>query len=148
MHNFPTTGRREKPAAISNRGFGTYVAALVENLVAAIELIPTLEDKKARPREENPQLCERNEHFEQQLAPIHKATPAWGSLSSGIVTPKNSLPKGDKKRKKDRQAGHGQHLRSPFPPKAIDHFQPQTLEYCSDCSGKPAASQSNPELFQ
>jgi hypothetical protein len=73
MHNFSTTGRREKPVAISNPGFGTYVAALVENLVAAIEPITTLEDRKARLLEETSQLCERNEHFEQQLASMHKA---------------------------------------------------------------------------
>ncbi|MGD0896689.1 MAG: hypothetical protein ABR915_02560 [Thermoguttaceae bacterium] len=58
------------------------------------------------------------------------------------------MPKGGKKRKKGGQPGHDQHLRSPFPPEAVDHFQPHTLDCCPDCGGRLVASRCEPEVVQ
>lgn len=68
--------------------------------------------------------------------------------SSDIVKPKKPLPKGGKKRKKGGQPGHEQHLRSPFPPEEVNHFQPHTLDCCPDCGGTLLPSRHEPEVLQ
>jgi transposase len=68
--------------------------------------------------------------------------------SSDIVKPKKPLPKGGKKRKKGGQPGHEQHLRSPFPPEAVNHFEPHTLDCCPNCGGTLVLSRHEPEVLQ
>ncbi len=58
------------------------------------------------------------------------------------------MPKGGKKRKKGGQPGHEQHLRSPFPPEAVNHFEPHTLDCCPDCGGTLVLSRREPEVLQ
>jgi transposase len=68
--------------------------------------------------------------------------------SSDIVKPKKPLAKGGRKRKKGGQPGHEPHLRSPFPPETVDHFQPYTLDCCPDCGGTLVPSRREPEVLQ
>jgi transposase len=68
--------------------------------------------------------------------------------SSDIVKPKKPLPKGGKKRKKGGQPGHEQHLRSPFPPEAVNHFEAHALDCCPDCGGTLVLSRHEPEVLQ
>ena len=68
--------------------------------------------------------------------------------SSDIVKPKKPLPKGGKKRKKGGQPGHEQHLRSPFPPEAVNHFESHVLDCCPDCGGTLVLSRHEPEVLQ
>ena len=68
--------------------------------------------------------------------------------SSDIVKPKKPLPKGGKKRKKGGQPGHEQHLRSPFPPEAVNHFEAHALDCCPDCGGTLVLSRYEAEVLQ
>jgi transposase len=68
--------------------------------------------------------------------------------SSDIVKPKKPLAKGGKKRKRGGQPGHDQHLRSPFPPEAVNEFLPYTLDCCPDCGGTLVPSRRAPEVLQ
>jgi hypothetical protein len=81
------------------------------------------------------QALARITQLEQQLAVACKdSSTSSKPPSSDIIKPK-PLPKGGKKRKKGGQPGHNQHLRSLFPPEAVDHFEPHTLDCCPDCGG-------------
>ncbi len=76
-----------------------------------------------------------NARLQQQLAAAHKdSSTSSKPPSSDIVKLKKPLPTGGKKRKKGGQPGHEQHLRSPFPPEAVNHFEPHTLDCCPDCA--------------
>jgi len=68
--------------------------------------------------------------------------------SSDIVKPKKPALKGGKKRKRGGQPGHDQHLRSPFPPEAVNEFLPYTLDCCPDCGGTLVLSRREPEVLQ
>lgn len=68
--------------------------------------------------------------------------------SSDIVKPKKPPGKGGKKRKRGGQPGHDQHLRSPFPPEAVNDFLPYTLDCCPDCGGTLVPSRRPPEVLQ
>jgi transposase len=68
--------------------------------------------------------------------------------SSDIVKPKKPPSKDGKKRKRGGQPGHEQHLRFPFPPEAVNHFQPHTLDCCPDCGGALTPARCKPELLQ
>jgi transposase len=68
--------------------------------------------------------------------------------SSDIVKAKKPLLKGGKKRNKGGQPGHDQHLRSPFPPEAVNDFLPYTLDRCPDCGGNLVRSRQKPEVLQ
>ncbi len=39
-------------------------------------------------------------------------------------------------------------MRSPFPPEAVDHFEPHTLDCCPDCGGRLVLSRCEPEVLQ
>ena len=56
--------------------------------------------------------------------------------SSDMVKPPKPPRKDGQKRKRGGQPGHEQHLRDEFPPEAIDHVVPYTLDCCPDCGGK------------
>jgi len=125
------------------------VAKLEEKLFGAMERIATLEAENAHLRDENRHLHEQNARLEQQLAAARKdSSTSSKPPSSDIVKPKKPLPKGGKKRKKGGQPGHEQHVRSPFPPEAVDHFQPHTLDCCPDCGGRLVLSRQEPEVVQ
>ena len=68
--------------------------------------------------------------------------------SSDIVKPKKPGSKGGKKGKKGGQPGHEQHLRSPFPPEAVNKFLPYMLDCCPDCGGTVILSRRPPEVLQ
>ncbi len=111
------------------------IATLEEKLLAATERIALLEEENAR--------------LKQQLAAARKdSSTSSKSPSSDIVKPRKPLPKGGKKRKRGAQPGHEQHLRSPFPPEAVNEFLPYTLERCPDCGGTLVPSRRPPEVLQ
>jgi transposase len=118
------------------------VAKLEEKLFSVMKRNAELEGENARLREQVARL-------EQQLATARKdSSTSSKPPSSDIVKPKKPLPKGGKKRKKGGQPGHEQHLRSPFPPEAVNHFQSHTLDCCPDCGGSLVLSRHGPELLQ
>ena len=118
------------------------MAKLEEKLFSVMERNAELEEENARLRREVVDL-------KQQLAAARKdSSTSSKPPSSDIVKPKKPLPKGGKKRKKGGQPGHDQHLRSPFPPEAVDHFEPYTLDSCPDCGGRLVLSRCEPEVLQ
>jgi len=95
------------------------------------------------------QLEAENAYLQEKLAAALKnSSTSSKPPSSDIVKPKKPLPKGGKKRKKGGQPGHEQHLRSPFPPEAVNHFEPHTLDCCPDCGGTLVLSRRVPEVLQ
>ena len=111
------------------------IAKLEEKLLEAMERISRLEEENAR--------------LKQQLAAARKdSSTSSKPPSSDIVKPKNPPVKGGKKRKKGGQPGHEQHLRKPFPPKAVNHFEPHTLDCCPDGGGRLVLSRCEPEVLQ
>ncbi len=68
--------------------------------------------------------------------------------SSDIVKPKKPPRKDGKQRKRGGQPGHEQHVRSPFPPQAVNECVPYTLDCCPDCGGKLLPSRREPEVLQ
>jgi len=114
------------------------VATLADKLLQAIQRIARLEEENARLWDENAQLHQDNARLQQQLAAACKdSSTSSKPPSSDIVKPKKPLPNGGKKRNKGGQPGHDQHLRSPFLPEAVDHFEPHTLDCRPDCGGRP-----------
>lgn len=94
-------------------------------------------------------LRERIAALETELAKAKKnSSTSSKPPSSDIVKPKKPPSKGGKKRKKGGQPGHEQHLRSPFPPEAINQFLPYTLDCCPDCGGTLIPSRRPPEVLQ
>jgi len=125
------------------------VAALEEKLFAAMERIATLEEENARLGEENRQLREENEHLKQQLAAARKdSSTSSKPPSSDMVKPPKPPRKDGKKRRRGGQPGHEQHLRTPFPPEAVNEFVPYTLDRCPDCGGTLVPSRRAPEVLQ
>jgi transposase len=68
--------------------------------------------------------------------------------SSDMVKPPKPPAKRGKKRKRGGQPGHEQHLRSPFPPEAVNEFVPYTLDCCPDCGGSLQLSRRPPDVLQ
>ncbi|MCX7031074.1 MAG: transposase [Spirochaetes bacterium] len=111
--------------------------------------VATLEDKLLQAMERIAKVEEENARLQQQLAAARKdSSTSSKPPSSDIVKPKKPLPKGGQKRKKGGQPGHEQHLRSPFPPEAVNHFEPHTLDCCPDCGGTLVLSRHEPEVLQ
>ena len=87
--------------------------------------------------EENQQLREEVARLKQQLAAARKdSSTSSKPPSSDIVKPPKPPRKDGQKRKLGGQPGHEQHLRSEFPPEAIDNVVPYILDCCPDCGGK------------
>jgi transposase len=125
------------------------IAKLEEKLFGAMERIGTLEEENARLREENRQLREENEHLKQQLAAARKdSSTSSKPPSSDMVKPPKPPHKDGKKRKRGGQPGHKQHLRSPFPPEAVNHFEPYTLDCCPECGGSLRLAKRPPDVLQ
>ena len=120
------------------------VARLEDQLHQTVQRIARLEEENtqlpeenARLRAENAQLHQEIARVQQQLAAARKdSSTSSKPPSTDIVKPKKPLPPGGQKRKKGGQPGHEQHLRCPFPPEAVDHFQCYTLDYCPHCVGR------------
>ncbi|MGQ9823248.1 MAG: hypothetical protein ACUVQK_15455, partial [Thermogutta sp.] len=82
-----------------------------------------LREENVRLRAEVERLAKENTRLGAQLAAARKDSSISSKLpSSDIVEPKKPMPKDGKKRKWVAQAGHEQHVRSPFPPEAVHHF--------------------------
>jgi transposase len=80
---------------------------------------------------------ERIAQLERQLAAARKnSSNSSRPPSSDLVKPPKPPRKDGQKRQRGGQPGHEQHLRSPFPPAAIDHVAAYTLECCPDCGGR------------
>jgi transposase len=56
--------------------------------------------------------------------------------SSDIVKPPKAPRQDGSKRRRGGQPGHQQHLRSAFPPEAVNTVVPYTLDCCPECGGK------------
>ena len=94
-------------------------------------------------------LLERIAALEAELAKAKKnSSNSSKPPSSDIVKPPKPPRKGGKKRKRGGQPGHEQHLRSPFPPEAVNEFLPYTLDCCPDCGGTLVPSRRPPEVLQ
>ena len=94
-------------------------------------------------------LQERIAALEAELAKAKKnSSNSSKPPSSDIVKPKKPPRKGGKKRRRGGQPGHEQHLRSPFPPEAVNKFMPYTLDCCPDCGGTLVLSRRPPEVLQ
>jgi transposase len=133
---------REPKCACDHDRLAQRMAKLEEKLFSVMERNAELEEENARLRREVADL-------KQQLAAARKdSSTSSKPPSSDIVKPKRPLPKGGKKRKKGGQPGHDQHVRSPFPPEAVDHFEPYTLDSCPDCGGRLVPSRCEPEVLQ
>jgi transposase len=125
------------------------MAKLEEKLFQVMERNAQLEEENTRLRAEVERLGTENARLQQQLAAARKdSSTSSKPPSSDIVKPKKPLPNGGKKRKKGGQPGHDQHLRSPFPPEAVDHFESHTLDCCPDCGGTLVLSRCEPEVLQ
>ena len=110
------------------------VANLEEELSAVMQRNAELEEENARLRGEVADL-------KQQLAAARKnSSTSAKPPSSDIVKPKKPLPKGGKKRTKGGEPGHDQHVRSPFPPEVVKHFQTYTLARSPDARSRLLAS--------
>jgi transposase len=140
---------REMAISAQEQRLTQRVAKLEEALFGATERIATLEQENAGLRDENRGLREENARLQQQLAAAQKnSSTSSKPPSSDIVKPKKPPAKRGKKRKKGGQPGHDQHLRSPFPAEAINHFEAHTLDCCPDCGGTLVRSRHEPEVLQ
>ena len=94
-------------------------------------------------------LQERIAALEAELAKAKKnSSNSSKPPSSDIVKPRKPPRKGGRKRSRGGQPGHEQHLRSPFPPEAVNEFMPYTLDWCPDCGGTLVLSRRPPEVLQ
>jgi len=128
---------REPSQAQHRESLVQRLATLEEKLFAALERIATLEEENTYLRQENAQLREENERLKHELAAARKdSSTSSKPPSSDIVKPPKPPRKDGQKRQRGGQPGHEQHLRCEFPPAAIDHVVPYTLDCCPDCGGK------------
>jgi len=133
---------RETSHDSESERLGQRVAKLEEKLFGAMERIAQLEEENARLREENARL-------QQQLAAARKdSSTSSKPPSSDMVKPPKPSRKGGKKRKRGGQPGHEQHLRPIFPPEAVNHFEPYTLDCCPDCGGSLRLSNLPADVLQ
>jgi len=125
------------------------MAKLEEKLFSVLERNAELEEENARLRAEVERLGAENARLQQQLAAARKdSSTSSKPPSSDIVKPKKPLPKRGKKRKNGGQPGHTQHLRTPFPPEAVNEVVPYALDCCPDCGGKLLPSRREPQVLQ
>ncbi len=94
-------------------------------------------------------LLERIATLEAELAKAKKnSSNSSKPPSSDMVKPPKPAAKNRKKRKRGGQPGHEQHLRSPFPPEAVNHFESYTLDCCPDCGGSLRLAKRPPDVLQ
>ena len=95
------------------------------------------------------QALARITQLEQQLAAARKnSSTSSKPPSSDMVKPPKPPLKDGKKGKRGGQPGHEQHLRPIFPPEAIHHFEPYTLDCCPDCGGSLRLARRPPDVLQ
>jgi transposase len=81
-------------------------------------------------------LLERIAALQAELAKAKKnSSNSSKPPSSDLVKPPKPPRKDGQNRQRGGQIGHEQHLRADFPPEAIDHVVPYTLDCCPDCGG-------------
>jgi hypothetical protein len=94
-------------------------------------------------------LLERVAALEAELAKAKKNSSNSSKPPSGdLVKPPKAPRKDGQNRKRGGQPGHEQHLRSDFPPEAIDQVVPYTLDCCPDCGGKLRPFERPAEVLQ
>lgn len=94
-------------------------------------------------------LRERIAALEAELARAKKnSSNSSKPPSSDLVQPPKPPRKDGKKRQRGGQPGHKQHLRTDFPPEAIDQVLPYTLDCCPDCGGKLRPFERPAEFLQ
>lgn len=94
-------------------------------------------------------LLERIAALEAELAKAKKnSSNSSKPPSSDMVKPPKPPAKDGKKRKRGAQAGHQQHLRPIFPPEAVQHIEPYTLDCCPDCGGSLRLAKRPPDVLQ
>jgi transposase len=94
-------------------------------------------------------LWERIAVLEAELAKAKKnSSNSSKPPSSDIVKPPKPPRKDGQKRRRGGQPGHEQHVRDEFPPEAIDHVIPYTLDCCPDCGGKLRLFPNPAEVLQ
>ncbi len=104
------------------------LAKLVKKPFSVLKRNAESEQENARLRAVVERLGTENVQLQQRLAAARKnSSTSSKPPSSDIVKPRKPPAEGGKKRKKGGQPGHDQHLRSPFPPEAVDHFELHTL---------------------
>ena len=106
-------------------------------------------ERNVQLEEENSRLCGEVVRLQQQLAAAQKnSSTSSKPPSSDMVKPPKPPRKDGKKRKRGAQPGHEQHLRSAFPPEAVNHFQPYTLDCCPECGGSLRLARRPPDVLQ
>jgi transposase len=81
-------------------------------------------------------LLERIAALQAELAKAKKnSSNSSKPPSSDLVKPPKPPRKDGRNRQRGGQLGHEQHLRADFPPEAVDHVVPYTLDCCPDCGG-------------
>jgi transposase len=94
-------------------------------------------------------LLERIAALEAELAKAKKnSSNSSKPPSSDMVRPPKPSAKDGKKRKRGAQPGHPQHVRPIFPPEAVDHIEPHTLDCCPDCGGSLRLAKRPPDVLQ
>src|SRR5271157_68656 len=94
------------------------------------------------------QALERIAQLERELAAARKnSSTSSKPPSSDMVKPPKPPRKDGKKRKRGAQPGHEQHLRSSFPPEAVNHFEPYTLDCCPECGGSLRLARRPPDVM-
>jgi transposase len=94
-------------------------------------------------------LLERIEALEAELAKAKKnSSNSSKPPSSDLVKPPKPPQKDGQNRKRGGQPGHEQHLRTDFPPEAIDEVARYTLDGCPDCGGKLRPFERPADVFQ
>jgi transposase len=94
-------------------------------------------------------LRERIAALEAELAKAKKnSSNSSKPPSSDMVKPPKPPRKDGKQRKCGGQPSHEQHLRSAFPPEAIDNVVAYTLDCCPDCGGRLRLFERPAEVLQ
>jgi transposase len=95
------------------------------------------------------QALARMTQLEQELAAARKnSSTSSKPPSSDMVKPPKPPRKDGKKRRRGGQPGHEQHLRTPFPPGAVNRFEPYTLDCCPECGGLLQLANRPPQVLQ
>jgi transposase len=140
---------REMATVAQEKRLARLVPRLKDASFGATERIATLERENAGLRDENTRLREENAKLQQQLAAARKnSSTSSKPPSSDRVKPPKPPRKDRKKQKRGGQPGHEQHLRSPFPPEEVNHFEPHTLDCCPDCGGSLRLAKRPPDILQ
>ncbi len=118
------------------------MARLEKEFAGAMGRIATLE-------EENAHLREENERLKQQLAAALKnSSTSSKPPSSDMVKPPKPPRKDGEKRRRRRSQDMINISRTPFPPEAVNRFEPYTLDCCPECGGSLRLANRPPNVLQ